>query len=143
MTLSFDLLTQKSIAVLLRSRSIHLWSIIIVCQKKMVLWCGNGKSKFDLWPFDQKSTDILLRSRSTYMWSIIIACQMEEELLYRNHFFTDGQTDSYGETSIPPQLRWRRYTSLFSMWRNRWKMTPLEVKISWGESLFNDLWFKI
>ena len=27
------------------------------------------------------------------MWSIIIVCQMEEELLYRNHFFTDRQTD--------------------------------------------------
>ena len=56
---------------------------------------------------------------------------------------TDRQTDSYGETSIPPQLSWRGYTNLFSMWRNRWKMTPLEVKISWGESLFHDLWFKI
>ena len=48
---------------------------------------------------------------------------MEEELWYRNQFFTDGQTDrqtdSHGETSIPPQLRWRGYTNLFSMWKNR------------------------
>ena len=56
---------------------------------------------------------------------------------------TDRQTDIHGETSIPPQLRWQGYTNLFSMWRNRRKMTPLVVKISRGESLFHDLWFKI
>ena len=33
----------KSIEVLFRSRSIHLWSIIIVCEKKMELCCGNGR----------------------------------------------------------------------------------------------------
>ena len=48
----------------------------------------------------------------------------------------DRHTDSYGETSIPPQLRWRGYTNLFWMWRNRWKMTPLEVKNSWGSHFF-------
>ena len=74
----------------------------------MELWCGNGKNKFkvQIWPltFWPKSTEVLLGSRSTYIRSIIIVCQMEEELLYRNHFFTDGQTDgqtdSYGETSM-------------------------------------------
>ena len=35
MTLSFNPLTPKSIEVLLSSRSIHLWSIIIVCEKQM------------------------------------------------------------------------------------------------------------
>ena len=90
----------------------------------MELWCGNGK-KVDLWHFDLKSTEVLLMSRSTYMWSIITVCQKEEELLYRNLFRQmDRQTCSYGETSIPPQLRWRGYTNLFSIWRNRWKMTP-------------------
>ena len=53
---------------------------------------------------------------------------MKEDLWYRNRFFTDvqtdrwtdRQTDSHGETSIiPPQLRWRGYTNLFSMWKNR------------------------
>ena len=52
------------------------------------------------------------------------------------HRRTDRWTDSYGEPSIPPQLRWRGYPNLFSMWRNRWKMTPLEVKISWGSHFF-------
>ena len=61
----------------------------------------------------------------------------------RTDRWTDRQTDSYYETSIPPQLRWRGYINLFSMLRNRWKITPLEVKISWGESLFHDLWFTI
>ena len=42
------------------------------------------------------------------------------------HRRTDRWTDrdSHGETSIPSQLRWRGYINLFSMWRNRWKMTP-------------------
>ena len=31
----------------------------------------------------------------------------------------DRQTASHGETSILPQLRWRGYTNLFAMWRNR------------------------
>ena len=120
-----------------------MWSIIIVCQKEMEIGAETVKkikSKFDLWHFDFKSTEVLLRSRSTYMWSIIIVCQIEEELWYRNHLFTDGQTDgqadSHGETSIPTPLRCRGYTNLFSMWRNRWKMTPLEVKISWGSHFF-------
>ena len=71
-----------------------------------------------------------------YMWNIVIVCQIEEELLYRNHFCTDRQTDSHGETSIPPQLRWRGYTILFSMWRNRWKMTPWTSKFHRGSHFF-------
>ena len=53
------------------------------------------KFKVQIWPliFWPRSTEVLLRSRSTYMWSIIIVCKMEEELLYRNPLFTDGQTD--------------------------------------------------
>ena len=69
------------------------------------------KSKFDLWPFDLKSQEVLLRSSSTYMWSIIIVCQMEEELWYRNHFFTDGQT--HGQTARQP--RWKQFTSTTSL----------------------------
>ena len=44
-----DLLTPKSIEVL-SSRSIQVWSIIIVCRNEMELSCGNSKkskSKFD------------------------------------------------------------------------------------------------
>ena len=59
LTLTFDLLTRKSLGAIFWSWEIHLWSIIIVCQKERELSCGN-------------------------------------------HFSTDRQTDSYGETSIPP-----------------------------------------
>ena len=75
-------------------------SVLLFC-----FLCYRSRSLY-LWPFDPKLTDVLLRSRSTYMWSNIIVCQMEEELLYRKHFFTDGQTDgqtdwqAYGQTSI-------------------------------------------
>ena len=60
--------------------------------------------------------------------------------MYRNHFFTDGQTDgqtdSHGETSIPPQLHWQGYTNLFSMWRYRWKITPWKSKFHLGSHFF-------
>ena len=42
------------------------------------------------------------------------------------------QTDSHGETSTPSQLRWRGYTNLFSMCRNRWKITPWMSKFHDG-----------
>ena len=72
-----------------------------------------------------------------YMWMIIIVCRIEAELLYRSHFFTDRQTEwQRDETSIPPQLRWRGYTNLFSMWRNRWKMTPWRSKFHGGSHFF-------
>ena len=51
----------------------------------------------------------------------------------KNHFSqTDRQTDSHGESRIHPQLRWRGYTNLFSMWRIRWKIIPMEVNVAWG-----------
>ena len=60
--------------------------------------------------------------------------------MYRNHFLTDGQTDgqtdSYGKTSIPPKLHCLGYTNLFSMWRNRWKMTPWKSKFHGGSHFF-------
>ena len=45
---------------------------------------------------------------------------------------TDKQTNWHGETSIPPKLRWRGYTNSFSMFRNRWKMTPWRLKFHGG-----------
>ena len=98
----------------LRSRSIHLWSIIIVCKKENELWCRNGKTvKVQIWPltFDPKSKKVLLRSRPTYMWSIIIVSQMEEEILYRNYFFLSQQT--YGQTDR--HSWWNQYTSITSL----------------------------
>ena len=122
----------------------HICEVLLMYVKRK--WsCGaetakSLKSKFYLWPFGPKSIEVFRRSRSTYMWSIIITCQMKEELLYRKHFFTDRQmgrqTGSHGETSIPPQLSWRGYTNLFSIWRNRWKMTPWKSKFHGGSHFF-------
>ena len=73
---------------------------------------------------------------------------MEEELLYRNHFFTDGQTD--GQTDM--QLWWNQYTSTTSLAgvyklifnvEKSFKIEPPGSQIFMGESLFHDLWFKI
>ena len=54
------------------------------------------------------------------------------------HRRTDRWEDSHGESSIPPQLRWRGYTNLFSIWRYRWKMTPLPGSQNFmGKPLFS------
>ena len=115
------------------------WSCCVETVKRL-------KSKFDLWPFDPKSTEVLLRSMQTYMWSIIIVCQMEEELWYRNHFFTDGQTD--GQTCIQ---RDRQTAVVKTEYLHNFvgggmqtyfqcgeivEKLPLEVKISWGSNFF-------
>ena len=39
--LTFDFLTPKSVGVVLLSWALHVWSIIIVCQKEMELLCRN------------------------------------------------------------------------------------------------------
>ena len=99
----------------------------------MELWCGNGKkslkSKFELWPFDpnqQRSSSgqgqHICEVSSLYVKWKRSCCT--ETTFSQTDRQMNRQTDSYGETSIPLQLRWRRYTNLFSMWRNRWKMTP-------------------
>ena len=122
----------------------HLWSIIIVCQWK---WsCGAKtvkKFKVKIWhlTFEPKSTEVLLRSRSTYVCEVSSLyvkwkrSNCTETTFSQTDRHMERQTDSRGETRIPPQLRCQGYTNLFSMWRNRWKMTPppFEVKISWGE----------
>ena len=40
------------------------------------------------------------RHNNIIIISIIIVCQTEEELLYRNHFFTDGQTDGQTDRQL-------------------------------------------
>ena len=58
----------------------------------------------DLWT--PKSIEVLLGSWTIHVKSIIIVRQKKVELSRRNHFSTnrrtDRQTDSYGESSIPP-----------------------------------------
>ena len=58
---------------------------------------------------------------------------IEGGVMVQKPLFTDWQTD--GQTDKQPW--WNQYTSttlagytnLFSMWKNRWQKTPLEVKI--------------
>ena len=87
-----------------------------ICQR---IWsCGVEtvqkffKSKFDLLTQNQQRSS---SGQGQHMCEVASLCVKWKELLYRNHFFTDGetygQTDSHGETRIPPQLRWRGYTN--------------------------------
>ena len=48
------------------------------CAEKVNVWSPNLTLTFDLW---------------TSVWGIIIVGQKDKELLYRNHFSTDRQTD--------------------------------------------------
>ena len=73
---------------------------------------------------------------------------MEEELLYRNHFLTDGQTDG----QIDRRLWCNQYTSTTSLAgvyklifnvEKSLKNDPPGSQNFMGESLFHDLWFKI
>ena len=75
MTLTFDLSTPKLIAVLLGSWSKHLWSILIMGEKKWsyhAIMVKGLKSKFVLWLFDPKSLEVYFWIWSTHEWSITI-----------------------------------------------------------------------
>ena len=55
------------------------------------------------------------------------------------HRRADRQTETDRQpwwNQFTSNLLWRGHTNSFSMWRNRWKMTPLEVKILWGSHFF-------
>ena len=82
-------LTPKSIGLLLVSKATHASSVIIVCQKVIVIvrkiW--KVQSPYLTLTFDQmtrKSKEVLLGSWWTYVWSIIIVCKKVMGLLCRN-----------------------------------------------------------
>ena len=103
------------------------------------------KSKFDLWPFDPKSIEVLLRSRS-----IVSSLYVKWKRSYCSETTfsqTDRQMDRQTAMVKPVYLHnfvgggIQTYFNVEKSLKN--DPPPLEVKISWGESLFHDLWFKI
>ena len=68
---------------------------------------------------------------------------MEEELWYRNHFFTDGQTDGQAEWRTDRQTAMVKpvYLQNFVGGGIQTYFQYWEIEISWRESLFHDLWF--
>ena len=82
-------LTPKSIGLLLVSKATHASSVIIVCQKVIVIvrkiW--KVQSPYLTSTFDQmtlKSKEVLLGSWWTHVWSSIIVCKKVMGLLCRN-----------------------------------------------------------
>ena len=149
MTLSFDPLTAKSIEILLRSRSIHLWSIIIVCQKEMELMCGCGKKVFEvkIWPltFWRKinrvpprfKVNIYVKYHHNVKWKRSYGTK---PLFHRR---TDRWTDRQTAIVKPAYLHnfvgggiqaYFQCDEIVEKWR------PGGQK---GMSLFHDIWFKI
>ena len=130
MTLIFDLLISKSIKVLFGSWSMHLWSVIILCQMEMELSCGNGKyskSKYDLdlWLFDPKlnrdSPRVMVNTSVKYhhcMWKGIRVFVLK--WLFSTEIRTDKQTDIQADRAP----WWNKYTPGCIKWSIQWcKMT--------------------
>ena len=162
------------------SWSIHLWSIISICQKIELSWGNDAKLKDQIW-----SNRVMVNTPVKYDYCIpkmelfcwkdaklkdqIWPCplifhpkinrghpQVKVNIYVKYHhcmsncrgfivqktFFhrqTDRQMDRQTAMVKPVYLHnfvGGGYTNLFSIWRNRWKMTPLEVQISWGIHFF-------
>jgi hypothetical protein len=96
-TLTFDLVTWKSIGVICQSWSIFLSSFMILGISVLELSSGNhftisGHRDLDLWPSDLKSIGVNCESWSIYIWSFMIIGQSVLELSSDNHL-KDGPTD--------------------------------------------------
>ena len=112
MTLTVNLLTQNSIEVLLGSLPIHVWSIMILCQRKWRWLCRNCK-KFKVqiwpWPLDPKINRGLPMVNTCVKYHHFMSkgkgVIVQKPLFHRQaDKRTNGQTDWHasGETSIPP-----------------------------------------
>ena len=76
-----DLWTSKLIDVILRSWSTHVWSITIVCQKKMELLYGNS-TKFEVpirpWPLDPE----IYRGPPWVMVNTCVKCHQIQKVMH-------------------------------------------------------------
>ena len=88
-TLTFDLLTSKSIGIILWSYCIYIWNIKAVSVKLMDISCYNQFSKIWLlwpWPLTSKIIDIILWSCSIYIWNMKAVSVKLKEISCYNQF---------------------------------------------------------
>ena len=89
--------------------SIYVWSIIIVCQKVMDLLCGNDANfKVQIWPWPLIFYLKINRCLPSVMGNTYVNMVKYGTIIVivRKPFF-HRRTESHGETSILPLLRWR------------------------------------
>jgi hypothetical protein len=121
MTLTFDLVTPKSIGVLYPIWTFILWSLNIVGQLELKLCSGNcfryqGNSDLDLWPCDPKIINGLLPNMDNYPmkfehcgsngWSGNLIANGRTDVQTGGR--TDRQTDARGYNIICPfgHIKW-------------------------------------
>ena len=95
-TLTFDLVTWKSIGVICKSRSMYLWSVMILGKSVLELSFENhltisGHCDLDL--VTSKSIGVICESWSIYLWSFMILGICFLELSSENHFTISGHRD--------------------------------------------------
>jgi len=95
-TLTFDLVTWKSIGVICESRSMYLWSVMILGKSVLELSSENhftisGHRDLDL--VTSKSIRVICESWSIYLWSFMILGICVLELSSENHFTISGHRD--------------------------------------------------
>ena len=142
---SFD---PKTIEVLVRSRLIHLWNIIIVCGRKWSFGAETVKKfKVQIWPLTfwpkikrgppQVKVNIYVKYHHCLSNRIGVMVQ--------NYFF-HRRTDRWTCRQTDAMLKPVYLNNLFSMWRNRWKMTPWRSKfhggVTFSRPLVQNLMFK-
>ena len=91
MTLTFDLLTSKSIGRILDSWWVSVWSFMIIGWLQSQLSSGNHfqitmRHDLDLWPFDLKIIGRILDSWWVSVWSFMIIGWLQSQLSSGNHF---------------------------------------------------------
>ena len=135
MTLTFDLLTPKSIGHILDSWGASVWSFMIIGGLHSQLWSGNHfqitmRHDLDLWPFDPKINRAhpwLMGSKCMkfhdHRW--ITESVIVRKLVWRTDRQTDWRTDRV-QTYSP--LRFHRW-GLITM-RHDLDLWPFDLKIN-------------
>jgi len=96
-TLTFDLLTPKSIGVFCSIRAITLWSLKALGQRVLELLSGNGFHSsghydLDLWPTDPKINRGLLLNKGYHPMKFEGSGLKGTQVIERKRSVTDGQT---------------------------------------------------
>jgi len=97
-TLTFDLLTLKSIGFFYSIRAITLWSLKALGQRVLELLSGNGFQSsghcdLDLWPTDPKINRALLLNKGYHPAKFEGSGSKGTRVIERKRSVTDGQTD--------------------------------------------------
>ena len=106
MTLTFDLLTPKSIGFFYSIRAITLWSLKALGQRVLELLSGNGfhssgHRDLDLWPTDPKINRGLQLNKGYHPMKFEGSGSKGTRVIERKRSVTDGQTDKAKTICLP------------------------------------------